>query len=164
MENKVGDNNPSAAEVTQILGSLGASVDLLKKFCITLGKDQRKRLLHARLGAEPHIARVYDLSVKYGIKIANIPLAGMVADLALFTMLRPIQDVLRAALRMVDDTAGQAESEAWQAFLAYYGALSGMAKSVPELATELSPTVEFMATGPRPKPANEPGGDDEEYG
>ena len=153
MDNKVGDQNPDAATVAQIVGQLGGAVELLKKFCITLGKEQRKKLLHARLGAEPHIARVHDLAVEHKIDIGNIPLTGMLGDLALFTLLRPIQDTLRNALQMVDDTAGQAESEAWQAFLAYYGALSGVAKHQPALATALAPTVEFMALGPR-KPAD----------
>ena len=149
MENKVGDNAPDAAGGAQLLAQVLAVTDQLKTFCITLSKPQRKRLLHARLGSEQHIARVHDLAVKHKIEIENIPLTGMLADLALFTLLRPIQDALRAALRLADDTAGQAESEAWQAFLAYYGALSGMAKHLPALGLALAPTVTFMATGPK---------------
>lgn len=157
MDNKVGDNAPDAVTGAQLLANLADIVALLAKFCITLSKDERKRLLHARLGSEPHIARIHDLALKHNIDIDNIPLTGMLADLALFTLLRPIQDLLRNALQMVDDTAGQAESEAWEAFLAYYGALSGMAKHLPALATAMAPTVAFMATGPRAKPEAAPG-------
>ena len=45
----------------------------------------------------------------------------------------------------------QADSEAWDAFLAYYGVLSSMADRDPELAVELEPVVQFMANGPRQK-------------
>jgi hypothetical protein len=153
MDNKVGDNAPDAAGMAAILSQLTTPVNALKLFCINISKDQRKRLLHARLGSEPHIARVHDLSVQNGLSIDSIPLTGMLADLALFTLLRPIRDLLATALQMVDDTAGQAESEAWEAFLAYYGALTGMAKHLPALATAIKPTVEFMATGPKKTPA-----------
>ena len=63
------------------------------------------------------------------------------------------------------DTAGQAESESWEAFLAYYATLSGMAMRIPELANALEPVTTFMASprkrrdvpaapeGDAPKPA-----------
>ena len=153
MDNKVGDNAPDAAGMAAILSQLTTPVNALKVFCINVSKEQRKRFLHARLGAEPHIARIHDLAVQHGLNIEGIPLTGMLADLSLFTLLRPVRDLLATALQMVDDTAGQAESEAWEAFLAYYGALTGMAKHLPALATAIKPTIEFMATGPRPKPA-----------
>jgi hypothetical protein len=40
-------------------------------------------------------------------------------------------------LTVIDDTEGQAESESWDAFLAYYPTLSGMATHIPSLAAEL---------------------------
>lgn len=51
---------------------------------------------------------------------------------------------------LAEDTEGQAESEMWEAFLAYYGVLSKMAEQNPTLAVELAPVVDFMA---RRKPA-----------
>ena len=159
MENKVGDKNPDAAATAKLVAELGGVVEALGKFCITLSKDERRRLLHARLGAEPHIARVHEMATKFGINLVNMPLAGMLSDLALYVMLRPIADTLRTALQMVEDTAGEAESEAWQAFLAYYGALAGVAKHHPEIATALAPTIEFMAVGSRSKgPSAAPNG------
>ncbi|MBK9259399.1 MAG: hypothetical protein IPM54_06130 [Polyangiaceae bacterium] len=64
---------------------------------------------------------------------------------------QPIEDELRVALQIAEDTGTQAGSEAWEAFLAYYGVLSSMAQRMPDLAAELQPVVDFMATGPRKK-------------
>lgn len=156
MNNRVGDNPFDTATAAQLLATLQGVVAELKKRGITLSQTERKALLHARLGAEPHIQRVHDLAVKYKVDIDGIPLQGMQNDLAFYTQLRPFQDEMRHGSTIADDTAGQAESEAWEAFLAYYGTLSGMAKHQPALAAELQPVIDFMATGPRKKPA--PGG------
>lgn len=161
MDNRVGDNPFDAATTDQLLGMLKNVVAELKARGITLSAAERKALLHARLGAEPHIQRVHDLAVKYKVDIDGIPLQGMQNDLAFYTQLRPFQDELHAGAILADDTAGQAESEAWEAFLAYYGTLSGMAKHHAALAAELQPVIDFMATGPRkkkPAPAADGGG------
>jgi len=159
MDNKVGDNPFDAATSAQLLATLQGVVAELKKRGLTLSTVQRKAILHARLGAEPHIQRVHDLAVKYKVDIDSIPLQGMQNDLLFYTQLRPFQDELHAAVILADDTAGQAESEAWEAFLAYYGTLCGMAKHQAALAAELQPVIDFMATGPRKKAAEPaPGG------
>lgn len=59
----------------------------------------------------------------------------------------------RSVPPLAEDTGTQAASEAWEAFLAYYGVLSSMAERSPELAAELQTVVDFMATGPCKKPA-----------
>lgn len=156
MENKVGDNVPTPTDITQLLDQLKGIVLALKKFGIILSTPERKSLLHARIGAEPHIARIHDLAIKHKVDIAGIPLEGMKNDLALYTMLRPFQDEFNAGGVVADDTAGQAESEAWEAFLAYYGTLCGMAKHQADLASELAPVIEFMATGRKKTPAASP--------
>jgi hypothetical protein len=91
------------------------------------------------------VQRVHDLSIKYNITLPGTSLAGMLRDMTLRSLLNPIADVLRSSLRLVEDTMGQAESEMWQAFLEYYGVLSNMSKSIPELEIELRPVKEFMA-------------------
>ena len=55
------------------------------------------------------------------------------------------------ALQLAEDTGTQAGSEAWEAFLAYYGVLSSMGERMPDLAAELQTVVDFMAIGPRKK-------------
>ncbi|MCC6559619.1 MAG: hypothetical protein IT372_42425 [Polyangiaceae bacterium] len=73
----------------------------------------------------------------------------MMNDRALRTRMHPLADLFRAGGVIADDTEGQAESEMWEAFLAYYGVLANMAQRTPELAVELAPVVEFMASGKR---------------
>jgi hypothetical protein len=100
---------------------------------------------------------VHDLSAKYSIVIPGISLQGMAKDMTLRERIHPIVDMLRAALTLAEDTEGQAESEMWEAFLAYYGVLSSMADRLPELSIELEPVVAFMANGKRRKEAPEAG-------
>jgi len=94
---------------------------------------------------------VGDLATKHGVALPNIPLAGLSSDLQLANQLHPIEDELRVALQIAEDTGAQAGSEAWEAFLAYYGVLSSMAQRMPDLAAELQTVVDFMATGSRKK-------------
>jgi hypothetical protein len=156
MANLVGDLQPDAATTDKLLTKLRNVGGTWRQFGVNLSKVERKALLHARIGAEPHIARLHDIAIKYSVAIPDVPLQGMLDDLALYTMLRPFQDAFAAGLVLIDDTARQAEAEAWEAFLAYYGALSGMAPHQPVIAADLSVTREFMALGPREAPAPEP--------
>jgi hypothetical protein len=147
MENRVGDSTPSAKTRTQQLATLNGTFDGWKPYGVTLSSAQRHALLHARLGAEPHMARIYDIAKKYGVEVEGVPLQGMKNDLALMATLRPFQDAYAAGVTLFDHTAAQAASEGWNAYLAYYGGLRGMAKHQPTLARELAPVVDFMKTG-----------------
>ena len=155
MDHKVGDNVPSEKTRVRLLEQLAQIVAEIRKFGLTLDADSRTRLLHERRGAAPQVQRVHDLAIKHGVSLKHIPLAGMVADQALKSALDPFIAEFRAGLVLVEDTAGQAEHEAWEAFLAYYGVLSSMAGRDPTLATELAGVVAFMANGPR-KPVTPP--------
>jgi hypothetical protein len=153
MDDKVG-RMPDAATQAKLLDTVRQVVATWRPYGLILSKAERGALLHARLGAEPHIARIADLAVKVNLAIPDVPIQGMLNDLALSTMLRPFQDAFAAGLVLVDDTAAQADHEAWQAFLTYYGVLAGMAPHQPAVAAELGPVVDFMANGPRQdKPA-----------
>lgn len=154
MTNKVGDNIPQARAIAQLLEQLREVIAKLRAFGITLDASDRRRLLHARTGAEPHVRRVYELAEKHNVKVRGIPLVGMLSDLNLSNTMKPFVDEFRAGLALAEDTEGQAESETWEAFLAYYGVLSGMADHDPEIAQELASVVAFMANGPRKRPAN----------
>ncbi|MBK9259402.1 MAG: hypothetical protein IPM54_06145 [Polyangiaceae bacterium] len=151
MENKVGDKPPSAEEAADLLAKAKDLATKLKVHGITLTVDDRKRTLRPRRGADVHVQRVVELAAKYGVALPNIPLAGMSNDLLLARQYQPIEDELRVALQIAEDTGTQAGSEAWEAFLAYYGVLSSMAQRMPDLAAELQPVADFMARGPRKK-------------
>ncbi|MFO0759495.1 MAG: hypothetical protein U0359_23590 [Byssovorax sp.] len=140
-----------AQKAAQLLTQLKDVLEQLAPFGITLTLDDRKRTLRPRKGAEPHMQRVHDLATKHGVSLKNIPLEGMANDLALSKQFQPFEDELRAGLQLAEDTGMQAGSEAWEAFLAYYGVLSSMAERLPDLAAELKTVVDFMATGPRKK-------------
>ena len=149
MENKVGDNVPSDKALAQLLEQLAHVVGKLAEFGVTLDTTSRKKLLHERLGAEPHIRQVHALAGKHGVSLKHIPLDGMLADRRLKAAMEPFVSAFQAGLTLAEDTAGQAEYESWEAFLAYYGVLSSMADRDPVLATELASVVAFMANGPR---------------
>ncbi|HZH99232.1 MAG TPA: hypothetical protein VEX38_09695 [Fimbriimonadaceae bacterium] len=151
MENKVGDKLLSPQKRAQLLKKLQEVIEELKPYGITLTTDDRKRTLRPRKGAEAHIQRVHDLAVKHGVKLKDHPLDGMAADLELAKQFDPFEDEFRTGLTLAEDTGTQAGSEAWEAFLAYYGVLSSMADRTPELAAELKSVIEFMAIGRRKK-------------
>jgi hypothetical protein len=151
MDNKVGDKLLTPQKAAQLLKQVKDLVEQLKPYGITLTTDERRRTLRPRKGAEPHMQRVHDLATKHAVSLKNIPLDGMASDLALAKQFQPFEDELRTGLQLVEDTGTQAGSEAWEAFLAYYGVLSSMADRSPDLAAELQTVVDFMATGPRKK-------------
>jgi hypothetical protein len=149
LENKVGDNIPPHEKFLALLQQLQATIKELQAFGITLDDFDRRRLLHPRVGAEPHIKTVLGLAEKYRVNIPSAPLLGVENDVRLATELAPLDGALHSALQLVADTEAQAQSEYWQGFLAYYGALAAMAVNIPELAVELQPVIDFMATGKR---------------
>jgi len=149
MENKVGDNVPTAEVMAELVEQLGAIVEQIKQFGIILSAEDRKRLLHARRDADPMVQRVHDLAVKYGVNVKDIPLTGMMNDRALRARMHPLADLFRSGVVIAEDTEGEAESEMWEAFLAYYGVLANMAQRTPELAVEIAPVRDFMASGKR---------------
>lgn len=151
MENRVGDKQLTDQKRTQILKVLKDAIVQLKPYGVTLTIDERKRTLRPRRGGETHMQRVHDLAKKHGVSLKDIPLDGMADDLALAKQFQSFEDEFRVGLQFAEDTGAQAESEAWEAFLAYYGVLSSMAERSPDLATELATVTDFMATGPRKK-------------
>ena len=146
MENRVGDNLPTEREIEELKGEIAVVLRKAHKFGIVLDPDERIRLVRARKGADHVIERVHELAVKYNLDLPGIPLQGMQDDLALVRMLRPVHSALSDVLTVIDDTEGQAESESWDAFLAYYATLSGMATRIPILAAELKDVQTFMRT------------------
>jgi hypothetical protein len=158
MDNKVGDHVPSVKAVADLVQQLKDILDKLKSFGVILSDDERKRLLHARREADPMVKRVHDLAVKYGVAIPSIPLQDMINDMTLRERVHPIADVVRATLTVVVDTEAEAESEMWQAFLAYYGVLSSMSGRLPDLASELETVTTFMSNPRRRKAPAPPDG------
>jgi hypothetical protein len=80
----------------------------------------------------------------------------MMNDLDLSRAIRPFVTLLASASQMAEDTLGQSQSEFWQAFLAYYGAINNAAAHNPALAAEAKELVEFMRAFRRKKAQEEP--------
>ena len=157
MENRVGDNTPSAATFAAISKKLSDAVTELEKFCITLSKDERKRLLRSRKDSEPMMRRIADLVQRHKVTVPGIELQSMLNDLELVDTLSPIELLLERSLQLVQDTSAQADTEAWQAFLAYYGVLSSLSNRNAEIEGAIAPVVEYMKPRRKtvaPKPAS----------
>lgn len=145
MENKVGDDVPKQQKLESILAQITGGIEDLKTFCRTLPPDERTRMLHPRHGGETMVELAHDLCARYDVKVKNVPLEGMVNDLRLARQIRPFVALLQSGLTLVTDTASQAQSEYWEAFLSLYGALVKAADHDAMLAVEVKPLVDFMA-------------------
>ena len=163
MENRVGDNTPSATKFAELAKKLSDVISELEKFCITLSKDERRRLLRSRRDAEPMLERVAELATRHKITVPGVELSSMQNDVRLGAALLPLEAQLERALQLVQDTAAQADTEAWQAFLAYYGVLSSLADRNPDIEGGLGNVVAYMrarrksaAKEPTPTPAPNP--------
>ena len=146
MENKVGDNVPKQQKLDAILAQLISVMNDLKEFCLTLQSEERGSLLHPRRGGEAKVEFAADLCTRYEVKLKNVPVDGMLADLRLARQIRPFVALFQSGLTLVTDTSSQAQSEYWQAFLALYGALVKASEHDPMLAAEVQDLVDFMAT------------------
>ena len=152
MENRVGDNIPAAVKLAEIQKKLGEVVSELEKFCIVLSKDERKRMLRARKDSEPMVQRVADLASRHKLSVPGVEASSMLNDVRLTQVLQPIAVLVERANQLVQDTTAQADTEAWQAFLAYYGVLSSLSGRIPEIEGALAPVVEYMRPNKKPAP------------
>ncbi len=156
MENRVGDNVPTPAKLAALLKQLQDVVTELKKFGVILTKDERRRLLRVRRDSEPMQRLIYAIAQKRSLKLEGFPLQGMLNDINLAQAMEPFEQAMELGQQLTTDTLLQADTEGWQAFLAYYGVLTAMASTDAELARELQPVVDFMKVGrrkPEPTPA-----------
>ena len=112
MENRVGDNVPPQAKLDLHVKSLTTLQGELTKFCITLTKDERRRVLRARKDSEGLIRRVHEIATKKGLTIPGIPLDGMLKDIDLSQRLERLLTLLTLCLQLVEYTQAQADSEA----------------------------------------------------
>lgn len=109
-------------------------------------------MLRPRKDSESLIQRVHDIAVKYQVTVPDVPLDGMLNDVKLVAAIQPFEDIFRLGLKLCEDTAAQADTEAWQAFLAYYGVLSRMAMRHAEIAAALEPVAAAMRKPKRRQP------------
>lgn len=151
MENRVGDNVPPQKKVDELLKQLASVVEQLKPFFVTLHKDERAATLKPHKGAETLVEKTYSLATRYGVTVKNVPLEGMMNDLRLASQVQPFDALFSLGAQLAADTALQAKSEFYTAFLAYYGALCKAAEHDPALAAEIKPIQDEMRTLRKPR-------------
>jgi sugar (pentulose or hexulose) kinase len=155
MENRVGDNLPTEQQLAAWKAALDTLFAEMKPFMTKLSKDEKQHLLQFRPGGEKIVALIATLAEKYGIHLADMPVAGMRSDLQLSQVLAPVVGQLALMASWGDDTLAAARSEAWQATTGNYSVLSRVAESNASLAEELKPAKQFFA---RRKKGPEEGG------
>lgn len=158
MDNRVGDNLPTQQQVQDWTERLEKLFAEMKPFMVKLTADEKKRLLGFRPGGEAIVALIAGLAEKYGIQIADMPIAGMRNDLALSQMLTPVVSQLALMAAWGEDTVSAARSEAWQATTGNYSVLSRVAEANPSLAAEIKPARELFARRNRKPEPSEGGG------
>ena len=149
MNNRVGDSTPSSTDIqkqTKIVDDLNAA---LAKFCVTLLPDERRGLTRARLGIEPHLARMADVAERFGFDVPGVGPDSLRNDVRTVQDLAPLEAALDKALQQVRDTRALARHEASEAGLLYYGLAQAASGRIPDLEVAVRGMRDFMATGPR---------------
>lgn len=152
MDNRVGTGlDPDRAKLLrQQLLDITAE---LRAVGVSLLPEERARLSRPRAGSEAHARTIARLVAQRGLSLPETPINQIEEDLALIEQLRPLAELLQAALQLVRDTIDQAESEYWEGFLLYRGVLSSLAARLPEVAAEIKEVDAFLGVGRRrPRP------------
>jgi hypothetical protein len=151
--NHVGTTMPKDEEMVQQVSKLQETINWLRSWGIVLSGDEKHAMPKPKPGAEKHMELVHDLAKDRSISIAGLSLDGMKADIEVAAKAQKVEEAATIALQIAADTRYAAQSEAYQAFLAYYGVLSSMADRDPELKKRLAPVVDLLSTGSRKKQA-----------
>jgi hypothetical protein len=145
MDDKVGSQVPSDAEIKALMQKVDALFADIAQFTIKLTPDDRRHQLRFRPGGEPIIAQVGELASKYGVALPDMPIQGMMDDLTLAQRLAPLASAVGLLASRLDDTIAQARSEAWQAATGNYSVLVRVSAANPSLASELGQARSFFA-------------------
>ena len=151
MENKVGDNLPTAAEIEKRIKLLDEMIVWLRKFCINLNDEERRGLTRGRRGIEPHLAQMADLAKKYGFNAPGATPDQLHNDLRLGQDLAALSQRLSTASELVQDTLDQGRSEANEAGYMYYGIAQSMKDRIPEIGAQIKDFAEFLSSTRRRK-------------
>jgi hypothetical protein len=149
IKNLVGHVVPTPEQTQQIDAALDTVQGGIETFCTAIAASDRGGVLRPRAGSEKLMPLVFEVARRKGLAVDGMPLDGVDDDLKVASAADRYELRLEALRQRVADTRLVAYGEAYQAFLAYYGILSSMAKHDPALETELRPVVDFMSTGPR---------------
>ncbi len=150
MENKVGSNIPSEAQIKAWQERVKQLADEIEPYTVKLSADDARHLLRFRPGGEAIVALVADLATKYGIALPDMSVDGMRADLTLAQRLAPVASSVGLIAERLSNTLGQARSETWQAATGNYSVLVRVSVANPSLEKELLPARAFFARRSKP--------------
>ncbi len=145
MQNRVGSQVPTEAQVQAWITTLQTLRTEMGAYGIKLSADDRQRLAKMRSGGEAMVTLIGTLATKYGIALADMPVAGMISDLTLAQRLQPLLSETTLLAEFCRDTIGCGMSEAWQAATGNYSVLRRLTGANPSLQTELKPVKAFFA-------------------
>jgi len=152
MDNLVGDDVPSEADLAKILKDLSAAEAKLDKYTHPLNPEGRQRALKPPDGSEATTELIAKLLTKHKVSLPGVSSSEMLADLALAKSLATVADTLTTLLRTVQDTILQANSERWAGTTAGYTALVRAMGADPTLENELKPAMEAFGVGRKRTP------------
>jgi hypothetical protein len=153
-------SQPTAAPPTAGSGTLAARITnviaVLETLPTLLGSatapaqpltiEQRRALPKVRTGGDAQMPAVLALVDRYGLSIPGGSTADARSDLALVTILQPLETQLTSAVNLVSDAISGARGSAWETTTTGYTMLARLVKRFPALQTELDPMASFMAT------------------
>ena len=151
--NLVGTVVPTEEETQQLHADIDKVQSAVECFGVIVAADDRGSFLKPKGGSEKLMPLVFEIATEKKVAVEGIPLAGMNDDLKVGQVAEKLELRFENLRQLAADTRLAAYGEAYQAFLAYYGVLSSMAKHDPALAKRLQPVIDFMSTGPRAKKA-----------
>jgi hypothetical protein len=109
----------------------------------------RRRTVKVRKGGEKYIPRLARAAVASGITPTGYSIDGMTASAAMVQQLDPLEEMLGALMKLVQDARIRSSGATWQTATLVYSMLEHVADRDGMVATAILPVKELFATGPR---------------
>ncbi len=138
-------------EIEEITGYLDRISSILVAKGKALSSEERIKLPKARKGFEKYLVMLLAIARESNVDLKMHPIDGLMTDVQLQQGLTVINQRLKGLSTLSNDTISLANSEAWQAFLDYYGVLNAMGVHDPNISGRMKPIVQFMSINQRKK-------------
>ena len=145
MDNNVGDNLPSDAEIAARIAQLDDFLVWARTFCVNLSAEERAALTKGRRGAEPYLEQIAETAKQYGWTAPGVTPQQVLNDLTLVKVLLPIFQRIGLAHGLFEDTISRGRSEANEGGYMFYGMGQSMGNRIPEVEAAMRPFAEFLS-------------------